>query len=509
MTNPNPSRIARWLFLLAGGATLFAAGAGDGHVLSALCAWIPPVLLLRYTRLSRPWSGYLGVVAVSTIAMYVLWRGMIPVPAAAYAIVCLITGLISGLPYLIDRCLNVRVRGLASTLIFPAAMVFIGYAASLRAPFGTWGNVAYSQAELPALFGVVSLAGLWGVVFLMSWFAACVNGMLSKEPVSGRVAPAVAWCSTLIILLLACIWLPQAPARSSVRVAAIKPTAAQPSMFDTCKTSDIACRQLVSRTRQQALFDDSEMAVQQGASILLWSEGAAEVLQADEPALIERGRQFAREHRVYLGMTVLAVPDDFPKTLLDDKLVLVTPDGGIAWQYRKNKPVPGEPILSGDGRMPVLETPFGRIATAICFDADFPALIHLAAQQHADFLLVAAADWPRIASLHARMAVFRARENGMALLRATGTYPQRRIERSMGISTSVPGPDISGISLAVAGDGIVVKQDQGTGGVLIADLKTQGHWTPYRTIGDSLPWTCLFFLIGSAVWPRISRARTR
>ena len=57
------------------------------------------------------------------------------------------------------------------------------------------------------------------------------------------------------------------------------------------------------------------------------------------------------------------------------------------------------------------------MATAICFDADFPEFIRQAGQGAADLLIVPANEWKAIKSLHAQMAAFRAIENGVSLMR--------------------------------------------------------------------------------------------
>jgi apolipoprotein N-acyltransferase len=37
-----------------------------------------------------------------------------------------------------------------------------------------------------------------------------------------------------------------------------------------------------------------------------------------------------------------------------------------------------DPIDPGGGRVPTVDTPFGRLANVICFDADFPVLMRQA-----------------------------------------------------------------------------------------------------------------------------------
>jgi apolipoprotein N-acyltransferase len=150
--------------------------------------------------------------------------------------------------------------------------------------------------------------------------------------------------------------------------------------------------------------------------LTVWSEGAAQVTKLDEKAFLARAQDFAARHGLYLFAGVTTVPDH-AGGFLENKLYAITPRG-IAWDYRKSKAVPGEPIIPGPGQIRVLDTPYGRIAAVICFDADFPSLVRQAGKAGSDLLLVSANDWPAIARIHADMAVFRAVENGMSLVRA-------------------------------------------------------------------------------------------
>jgi apolipoprotein N-acyltransferase len=165
----------------------------------------------------------------------------------------------------------------------------------------------------------------------------------------------------------------------------------------------------------------------------------------------------------------------------------MTPSG-VAWEYGKSKRVPGEPIAPGSGQVPILDTPYGRIAAVICFDADFPALVRQAGMANADILLVSANDWPAIAKIHADMAVFRAVENGVSLVRAS----------------------MNGQSLLVTRTGkIVARRDtRAPGGtLLVGTVPARGHVTIYRSIGDLFAWLCLGAIALAAGWAAGFRAR--
>src|SRR4029077_18709680 len=83
-----------------------------------------------------------------------------------------------------------------------------------------------------------------------------------------------------------------------------------------------------------------------------------------------------------------------------------------------NNPVPmAEASVPGDGRIPVIETPYGRISTSICYDADFPAQMRQLGKNKSDVLLLPSGDWYAIAPYHTYMATFRGIENGCSIVR--------------------------------------------------------------------------------------------
>ncbi|MGN5377664.1 carbon-nitrogen hydrolase family protein [Streptomyces lasalocidi] len=105
-----------------------------------------------------------------------------------------------------------------------------------------------------------------------------------------------------------------------------------------------------------------------------------------------------------------------------DEAILVDPRGTVLGTYQKAHPIPGsEKYTPGDGHVPVVRTPYGRIANVICYDADFPALM----QVRADIMLVPSHDWRQYGRAHTDKAAVSAVEGGHALIRqdAEGSRP--------------------------------------------------------------------------------------
>jgi len=112
---------------------------------------------------------------------------------------------------------------------------------------------------------------------------------------------------------------------------------------------------------------------------------------------------------------------------------------------------------------------------------DFTALLNQAGKADIDILLVPAWDWKAIDPLHARMAVFRAIENGFSMVRHTGD----------GLSIAV---DYQGRTLAAMDH---FTTDDHT---MISKIPIKGAKTVYSIIGDSFAWLCLFVFCLAVGW---------
>jgi apolipoprotein N-acyltransferase len=67
------------------------------------------------------------------------------------------------------------------------------------------------------------------------------------------------------------------------------------------------------------------------------------------------------------------------------------------------RPVPGPEAamqIRGDRKLRSLDTPYGRLSSVICFDADFPQLLRQAGALGTDILLDPSNDWRAIDSWH-------------------------------------------------------------------------------------------------------------
>ncbi len=484
--SPSPRDSRSWFWLAVAVALLVFANGVDSIPLTA---WLAPLFLLRFVRTQGLKVG-LPVAYVVLIATFsIQFRGMVPIPGIAYYIFLLLNGIPAVLPYVLDRLLTRRLTGLRATLVFPAAWAAIEYLTSL-AQYGSWGSAAYAMFGNLPLLQLLSVTGLWGITFLFGWFASTCNLLWEEGFASPRARRAVWACFGTIatVLLLGGLRLALfPPSAQTVRVASISDRTVGPEldmpvkirMFEGKATSDdmVAIRHWATAIDDD-LMSRAEREMQAGAKVVFWGEADAKLLKEDEPAFIARGEALAAKYNAYFGMAVGVLSMGKPRPL-ENKLVLIQPDGKVAWEYHKAHPVPGfedkMQVLS-DGKLRSLDTPYGRLSSVICFDADFPQLFAQGGALGADIMLVPSNDWQPIDPWHTQMASFRAIEQGFNLIRHT----------SHGLSAAY---DYQGRQLAAMDHFRTIDY------ALVSEVPVKGVRTIYSRLGDWFAWMCLAGLL--------------
>jgi len=469
-----------WLFV---GAILSSAIMAQTTLWFA--PWLAPVLLLRFTRTTPAKAAFPSFWIALTIAAYISFRGgFMPYDGVLRHLTIGGIALAYVLAYATDKALWRKYSGVTSTLIFPLASTSIGFLATVGNPLGTAGSEASSQEHL-ALLQLVAITGIWGLVFLMSWLAAVVNALweqgwnLRRE---WRTAAAFGMIVSVVLAAGSVRLTFFAPATESVRVAAIV-TDRELSLL--AKGRRLATRQQrdASRSLLDPLLDDliqrTEREARAGAKIVVWSEGAARILEEDEPEFLNRMKALASRAAVYVQVGANFYSEPSRSVTAENRAIMFTPDGEIAWDYHKVHVTPGDPEKPGDYGMPFVDTQYGRIATIICQDDLFPDFVRGAGRNDVDLLLVPSNDWSAVAKWHWKITVFRAIENGVSIVRPT----------SQGISTAV---DPLGRIIARRSDYFVASGDH----TLIASVPTSSTPTPYRLLGNAVAFASVLFLSG-------------
>ena len=404
--------IASILLLFAGGRWNFVPA-----------AWLASVFAMRFFRDSeKAGRNFLLLWLATAIPVVISWRGatfmsfMHPAAEAGFFFLTAPLGLI---PYVVDRLYSRRFGSpFWMTLVFPVAVTAMDFFSTSGSPFGTFGAGAYSQRDFVPVMQVASVTGLWGITFLVGWFASLVNYVWEKNFQLDRSALTSAGVLVLILALgmRRTLFYPQAGQTAQIAGFSL-PNGTIPAMMSKLGSGDEAgFRQAVDVLHAQELEQIRTLA-KQGAEIITLQEGAGMGFTDQVEKLLTDAAALAQEAQIYIVLPTFTVGIQKPENVVH----IIDPSGEIVLKHIKYGGTQFEGSLSGSGELQTVDTPYGKLSAIICWDADFPNVLRQAGQQDVDLLFVPSNDWLAVKDIHAGMAAFRAVENGVSIYRQTGS----------------------------------------------------------------------------------------
>jgi apolipoprotein N-acyltransferase len=477
----------RWSYLwLAIGTILSLVSSGRWTI--PLAAWLVPVFMIRFVRTQQVFRGFI-LAWLGTYVMAVIgWWGMMPLPMPVSLVILAISMLaINGLSYLADRLLAPRLKGFAATLVFPLALTATDFISATSSPIGSFGAQAYTQYGNLALMQLMSVTGMWAFPFLMGWFASVVNWAWERSfdwPAIRRGAALYAG-----IILLVMVYGSARLVLSPVQVGTVRVAGLTALDGDGWTTADREAFHRRATEMHERYFEQTLREARAGAKIVLWPETAGIGLERDETPLIARGRELAAQEGIYLAMPLYTIHED-PNRLPENKLVVAGPAGEIVLEHIKYGAGLLEGIQPGDRVLRTFNSPFGTISGIICWDADFPATVRQSGRNGTDILLVPSNDIREIDPMHTQMAVFRAIENGVSLV--------RQVSNGLSIATDPYGRVLAAVDHFTASEQ-----------VMVAQVPTQGVFTVYSVIGDLFGWLALAGFAAITAWVLVRRRGAR
>lgn len=346
-------------------------------------------------------AGYLhGIIGVG-FAWWVIW-----IPVAG--------GLAAGLGAAAERRRQ-EAGGYALFIIaFPLAWAAGEFLRGFVPGVGTQGYVAYALFREPWLLQPISIVGTSALnllILLVNWtigLAVLVALDRMRTHPSRFISIRVLTTSTVVSAGLAGLWLAASLCMfrvdpPTVTVAALQPGLHTPGPVDLHRD--------VAQTR---------MAGKAGAKLVVWQEGTL-WFRPQGTALAAQLSALARQNHVYLVIGYRFVT----RHGQHNDTTVIAPSGRYLGVYGKQHPA----VMFADdqtsldaGSMPVYRTPFGRLATMICFDADFTDTARSAAIHGAQILAVPSQDPAGDAMKHYGLLVFRAIENRLTVVKGEFSY---------------------------------------------------------------------------------------
>lgn len=442
----------------------------NGRWILPIAAFTAPLFLIRFMRYQSPLKGFLAVILAGWISNLFIWKGMMPVNGVFYYFLTFMMSMFTAITFLIDRIYFRKIKGFAASLVFPAVYVTMEFIVVSANPSGSYGTLSHTQTSLP-LLQLISVTGIWGVTFLITWTASVINWLWDnsferRKIYLGFVAYGI---PILIVILLGQTRLAGNTRQNTVRIASINIGHADLKHHFTENADSI------NEKVNHKFLHNCDIAAGAGAKIVFGIEAITTLLEDKEKGFLENAKAIALKDSIYLGLPMCIIPKGFPDKRPENKIVWISPKGKVLFSYNKAKPTPGEGKY-GDGKLKYFDSPYGRISTAICFDMDFPSLINQISKANIDIMLVPGNDWREISPYHTYVSSFRAIEQGFNMVRSV----------SKGFSASF---NYKGQLLSSADYFKTIEL------VLYSDVPTKGQQTIYSLLGDYFAWLCIAFFL--------------
>lgn len=356
---------------------------------------------------------------------------------------CLYLGIYIGIFSVFFSFLSKRSRSPALLLV-PVIWVTLEFLRSYALTGFPWSALGYSQYKFLTLIQVADITGIYGISFIVAALNGAVFDVvaywpkrLSRMPLFDR------WPMTVGLSILALsfalsmfygIWRLNVEEKGQkIRASVIQ------GNFEQEKKWDINFRRKIINTYKRLAVKASI----ESPDFIVWPESAVPFVFGNDEAFTTEIIEFQKTLSSYLLFGSMKVKDikDYG---LSNSVILMSPDADVLSVYDKIHLVPfGEyvpfrrffPFIKklvvgiGDFKAgeeyTVMDIPPARISSPICFEIIFPGLVRKFVNKGANLIVTVTNDaWFGRSSApyqHFSMAVFRAVENRVPVLRAANT----------------------------------------------------------------------------------------
>ena len=465
----------------------------NGRMAVEVIAFIAPVLLLFIGRKMKPLRVYLQYsIGMGIVFLFSFWKFSSTNVKNPLLYIPFFLGFLMSIPYVADVFFHQRKKGVIADFGFPLTYVVVEFIYVSVSPFGSTGSIAYAEDGFLVLLQLLSITGIYGITFIVTWFGSSMatvleDGFKTKKSIYALVGYGVTF---VLVMVFGMIRLNTGDLGDKIQVAGI-------SVYDQRSPETKAIwKQGKMRTDEfkrfaKENFDKIELATkkvaQEGAKIVVWAELSPWSWEEQIDDALQRMADIAKENHIYL----VTSPYLFAKEgeLDINEAMIFSPEGKLLVTHIKYGGAMMDNIVEGDKKLQVVETAYGKIGTVICWDADFPSVIRQAGKLEMDMLFSPAADWKEITPLHTRNLYYRGIENGVNIIRETA----------------------SGQSIISDAKGRIVKEKstfdtpEAESWIITGQMATKGCKTLYAQIGDLFAYLCIGAEIFLLIWSLISK----
>lgn len=382
----------------------------------AFTAFIFPGCILYFTRKAKACWGlpvaFAGLFLGCSIALFKMFS--IEDGVGVAILVDLIATLVTFIPYLLDKLVFTRYfskHPMLIALLMPLTWITLDIILGFT-PLSSYFSIAYSEVYFIQLIGVVNLFGIHFLSFIILFFNTAIVGFFTFKKKNWKTAIA-AFSLVAFSLIYSGIY-------SSVPLISNQ-TVSVMTAYSTCEYDKDWKRIKLSLDQSKAWLEkDCIKAAEMGSQILVYPEEAFWITEAEENDFNNYSQTISQSKNIYIVLGVHIGSNGEDDNFHRNEAWVYNSKGQRVIQYKKTYfSFPSENIPDGDGKIPVVDTEFGRLAVVICMDLEYPRFISTAGLQNADILIAPSWDWEGMPNNHSAYTSFRAIENGVNFVRCT------------------------------------------------------------------------------------------
>jgi len=435
----------------------------------SVLAWVmfvPLLLLVRETESKKSWflifsliqfAYFLQLSKIITDPMPAVMALLFSVPMALGAWIVL---------WIFEK---VR-RGIGDNIgifFFASLMSILEWLMYSTTEFGSWGSMTYTQLDDLVFLQLSSLFGITFGSFFIYLSSAFIAVFIANKERTLFIKPAII---TSVIFLLFYSY-------GVIRVENGLSKGEHVLVAGISSNMQITPQGIPDKKYLQdgtdILIEKTKLAIDRGAKLIAWNEGATIIFKEDEGNFIKQVQMISSLNNVDLFIAYIVPIDGIKK--FENKYLFIS-QGKILDAYFKYHPVPGEPAVKGTKFAKVGALEYANVSGAICYDFDFPVLGRELAKKDIDIAVVPSSDWKGIDPIHGQMAMVRAIEGGYSLLRPVRGATSYAFDAYGNIRASMS---------------YFEENDR----IMMASLPTKKIWTLYGAVGDIFPFFLILFMV--------------
>jgi apolipoprotein N-acyltransferase len=397
--------------LLAVGLTAVLVFFGNGLTPHWPLMWLAPLPVLLYALRSSARNAGVAAFVAWLAGCLNLWGYFLVLgtPGVAWAATFGLEALVFAAAVLLMRALARRGAMWSAWLALPAVWVTFEYVRNLLWPHGSAASLAYSQLNFLPFLELASLAGPWGMGFVLLLFPAGLAMGIhlwgSSRMRAVRVLGATAGLVAAVLIF------------GAVRLAMRQPG---PEVQVGLVASDVRPNVWTAKagTATQRLFAAYGAGVRElaarGAKVVVLPEKLGTVADPDVASADAVLQKVADE----AGVTVVAGVGDEEPTVAYNQARVYTPRGVVETYNKEHLLPPFENRFAPGTALRVLHPAGMTWGVAICKDMDFTNPARKNGQAGAGLMLVPGWDFDIDGFWHGHIAVMRGVEDGFSVVRA-------------------------------------------------------------------------------------------